>query len=373
MKITQIPVNPFFGTAIIVQLLLYFLYLKTDSYIFLGLYFGMSFPLAARLIGARISIKFIIVCGVTLISFVLFSITSKQVPVLISLYNLLYGLSALIAAYALFKINNPVRYIKFLFWCYTVFILYHFATLGFTNPDAYNEILSGSSRNYLSAIFILLMALLALSFLKEKSNIPLIYPTITFLGCVGLFGRSGIALSAVLLAFCLIRQKSYKLMVFAIIAITVFVAVNFQLIEAMLFEKTNFTNGLSSERTIFIQEYLTGITYDPSNLLFGRRLQDCCEWIILFGNPHNSFIMGHLRYGIVHTIFSIFIILFILWSRNLTFIFFGLIVLSRFFVDQLGLFTPFDVIIYYLMFLIYEEKTRKSQIKNQRTYSHHLV
>lgn len=359
MNLLNIKTLPIFGYMLITQFFLYFFYLKTDNYLFLGLYFGMSIPLALSFLGQRFNIKAIFLILLTVLLFFIFSIPSKEYPTFVGFYNMLYGISAFISAYALYRIKEPVKYIKFVFWAYTLFILYHFATLGFSNPDVYNEILAGSSRNYLSAISILVMVLLALTYEKEKKPIPLIYPLLTFLCCVGLFGRSGIALSAVFFFFCLFKQKNYKLIVISIVVMAITVFLNLHTIELLLSEKTNFTNGLSSERSIFIDEYTTHITYNLTDLFFGRRLQDCCEWIVLFGNPHNSFIMGHLRYGIIHTIFSLCILLFILFSRHLTFTIFGIVILSRFFVDQLGLFTPFDLVLYYLMFLIYEYKYKR--------------
>lgn len=156
------------------------------------------------------------------------------------------------------------------------------------------------------------------------------------------------------------KQKNYRLIgVFAVGTIA-FILVNLQSIILFAENSTNFTNGLSSERSIFINEYLTGITNSNSDFFFGRRIAECCSWIQTFqGNPHNSFIMGHMRYGVAHTLLSIGIVLYILLSKNITLILFGLVILSRFFVDQLGLFTPFDLVLYYLMFLIYEYKYKK--------------
>ncbi|TCB36824.1 hypothetical protein E0H82_03700 [Acinetobacter sp. ANC 4910] len=361
MNPLQIKTQNIFGCMLTIQFFLYFFYLKTDFYIFLGLYFAMSIPLSLSFTGQRFNVKAVFLVILTILLFSLFSISSKEYPTIVGFYNMLYGVSAFISAYALYRINNPIKYIKFVFWTYTIFIVYHFVVLGFSDTDAYNKILANSSRNYLSAIFILVMVLLALTYEKEKENIPLIYPAITFLCCVGLFGRSGIALSALFLFFCLFKQKNYKLMFASFIIIFLAIILNLNTIEILLSEKTNFTNGLSSERTIFIHEYLNHITYNLTDLFFGRKLQDCCEWIILFGNPHNSFIMGHLRYGIIHTIFSLCILLFIIFSRNINLTIFGIVILSRFSVDQLGLFTPFDLVLYYLMFLIYEYKYKRQK------------
>ncbi|MDC4051993.1 hypothetical protein [Acinetobacter baumannii] len=362
MNLLKLKKQNLLGYVLVAQLFLYFFYLKTSNYIFLGLYFSTFIPLVIFIATQRFKRSSFFAFFLIVLVFVIFSINSNQYPALISIYNFLYGIIAFFSAYALFKIDTPTKYIKLVFWPYLIFLIYLFATLGFSDPGLYNEVLANSSRNYLSAILILIMVLLALSFEKEKKNIPLIYPFLTFFCCVGLVGRSGIALSALFLLFCLFKQKNFKLMIASITTIAVIIALNFSTIEYFISEKTNFINGLNSERSIFLHEYLHNITYNYSELFFGRRLQNCCQFIILFENTHNSFIMGHLRYGIAHTIFSIGIFIYILLSRNITFILFGLIILSRFSVDQLGLFTPFDIVLYYLLFIIYQSKRKNNRL-----------
>lgn len=349
-----------FGALIVIQFYLYFFYLKTESYTFLASYFLLSIPIATVIIHQKLNQKILILLGVITLIFGFFGIYSKEFPVVVTYYNMLYGFSALIASYALYKTDKSEVFVKVLFWSYTAFIFYHFYTLGFKSPELYNDILKGSSRNYLSGIFVLLLILLALTYEKIKKPTPLIYPLITFVSCVGLFGRSGIVFSLAMLIFLMAKQKNYRLIgVFAVGTIA-FILVNLQSIILFAENSTNFTNGLSSERSIFINEYLTGITNSNSDFFFGRRIAECCSWIQTFqGNPHNSFIMGHMRYGVAHTLLSIGIVLYILLSKNITLILFGLVILSRFFVDQLGLFTPFDTVLFLLLFIIHGSKKKQ--------------
>ncbi|AWL29230.2 hypothetical protein DJ533_11960 [Acinetobacter defluvii] len=349
-----------FGTLIVIQFFMYFMYLRTESYIFLGTYFLISLPLLMVLLNKAINQKFFLLLGLITLILATFGLFSQEFPTLITYYNLLYGISSLITAYALFTLRNSETFIKILFWCYTSLILYYFYAFGFSDPDLYNEVLKGSSRNYLSAIFVILLALLALSFEKIKKPTPLIYPLVTFICCVGLFGRSGIVFSLVMLIFIMARQKNYKLIGVFFATIIVICIIKFNTIINFIELNTNFTNGLSSERSIFLTEYLTGIMHNNSDFFFGRKLSDCCSWIQSFqNNPHNSFIMGHLRYGIAHTLLSVGILIYIVLSRNLTLTLFGVVILSRFFVDQLGLFTPYDTVLFFLLFIIHSNNTIK--------------
>ncbi|MCG9516854.1 hypothetical protein MCL26_17290 [Acinetobacter pittii] len=346
--------------VLFLNLIIYFLYLKTGSHIFLGLYFASGFSLFFIFFQEKINIKILIIFMLMVAFFSIFGLMSQEFPFYINLYNELYGIVAFISAYILFLNKYSVSLVKLIFSLYASFVFYHVYKLGFNDPDLYNNLLEGSSRNYLSAIFILLLVLLILVHEKNKEKLSIIYPLVNFLGCVALFGRSGIVFSLLILLYFSYKKFGLKIFLLILTAILGMVFYKLNIIENIFLEKTNFVNGVSSERTIFLSEYLANITYKPYDLFFGRRLQSCCEWILLFNsNPHNSFIMGHIRYGIFHTLFSIGILIYILLSRNLTYIFLGFVVLSRFFVDQLGLFTAFDIVLFFLLLLIFSSQQKK--------------
>ncbi|EXB32802.1 hypothetical protein [Acinetobacter baumannii] len=345
------------GTSITLQLLAYILYYVTDSYIFLGMYFLAIVPNLILLFRYKLSKSFIALISILLLFFMAASYMSQTYPLVINLYNIIYGINSLIAAFLLYKNDEPEKYIKIVFWFLTAIIYYHIFKFGLSNPDLYNEVFAKSSRNYVSASYVIILCLLALCYEKKKETVPLIYALLTTIACVFLFGRSGIALSFLITLFVLIRQKNYYLIGISTTVLVIVLLANLSLIENFVFEKTNFSTGLESERSIFLNEYLNHITYSTYDLFFGRSINHCCTWITLFnGNPHNSFIMGHIRYGLLHTLFTLAILIYIISSKNLTLIFFGLIILSRFFTDQLGLFTGFDIALYFLLFLVYQYK-----------------
>lgn len=359
-NLLKLRVDRVLGFLVVAQIAIYILYLKFNHYFFLGAYFLTAIPMIISMWNARINKIFLLGLIIVLSLFLFFSFLSNTYPYYVNMYNLLYGIISLIGAYTLFRVSHAEKYIKFVFWLYTALVYFYIVKFGFGNPDLYNEVFSGSSRNYVSATYIMILVLLATAYEKSKSIVPLIYPLITLIACVFLFGRSGILLSLAITFLILIKQKNHYVTGFLVLIIASMVAIKFNQISDFVLSKTNFSTGVDSLRSNVIGEYLHQITYSNSDILLGRRISSCCTWITLLdGNPHNSFIMGHIRYGIIHIIFSLCILIYIFLSRNLTFIFFGLIIFGRMFVDQIGLFTGFDIVLYYLMFVIYGYKNKK--------------
>lgn len=362
-NILMLKKNTILGSLIVAQILSYILYIKFDHYAFLGLYFLSSIPLLAALANKSINSKTVFFLLTVLALFIFFSFFSQTNPAYVNLYNLLYGITSLIGAYSLYVLKGPEKFIKFIFWIYTALVYFYIVRFGFSDPDQYNEILAGSSRNYVSGIYLVLISLLALCYEQRKAVVPLIYPVITLIACIFLFGRSGILFAFLITIFVLLRQKNYYILSFLILATIGFIAFKFNEISDFILNKTNFSIGLESERSTILNQYLSNITYSNKDLFLGREISQCCSLIVtLDGNPHNSFIMGHIRYGVIHTIFSVCLLAFIFLSKNITLIFFGLIIFSRFFVDQMGVFTGFDIVLYYLLFLAYNQIQNKGKV-----------
>lgn len=333
---------------VFLQNLSYFLYLYTRNYIFLALYFATILPLLALVEYKRKYIQYYVVGIVVLIIFMITSLFSREFPFWISWYNLLYIITSLLAAYFYINSGKGVGIAKLSFYLYSLFLFYFIVKFG-SNGEAYNEILEGSSRNYLSAISIFLTINIYVQ-LIYRSKLLLIHPAlINFILCVLLFGRSGIALSLVILLF-VIYARSIKLFMASVFFLGVFALAYISNIILYLDSKTNFAIGLESERSIFRAEYLRGIFYN-FDFLVGRKISECCSYIQSFGNPHNSFIMGHMRYGIFHTVFSILILVFVFLKRDFLILFLVLIIFSRYFLDQLGLFAFFDYVLFGLIFI----------------------
>lgn len=345
-------------SLVFIQHIVYFVYLYTKDYIFLILYFLFIFPLFFLVRFKTNKIKYYFVILLFFILFMISSFFSREFSVLVSWYNLLYALAGMLGAYFYINSKKGILYSKISFFMYVVFLSFFIFKYG-ADGEAYNNILEGSSRNYLSAISIFLTINIYVQLIFREKEI-LIYPAIiNLILCLMLFGRSGIIISSVVFLFVL-YLRNIKFFLFSLFLIFVFFILYLSVFLMYLDERTNFAIGFESDRSIFLKEYMLNI-FNGSDFLTGRKISECCSYIASFsGNPHNSFIMGHLRYGLIHTVFSILLILFVLLKRNLIMLFFLLIIYSRFFLDQLGLFAFFDFFIFIVLYCCILQDKKKS-------------
>lgn len=352
-KLNKIDIGMF---LVFVQNIAYFMYLYTRSYSFLILFFIIIFPLIFFVDYKRKYISHYCFLLVIFVGFLVFGIFSQEYEFYVTWYNLLYLIAALLAAYFFINSQKGLFYSYLSFYLYSFFLTYFIIKLG-ANGEAYNEILEGSSRNYLSAISIFLTINIYVQLRFRFLKIVYIPAVLNFILCLLLFGRSGIALSFVILLFVsyIRNYKVFIILIFSALALTL---TYLTVIIDLLNQRSNFAIGLESERSIFRKEYLTNI-FSNNDFLFGRKISECCAFIQSFGNPHNSFIMGHLRYGIFHTFFSVLILFFVILKRDFILLFFVLIIFSRYFLDQLGLFAFFDFVLFSILFLLLIKKDSK--------------
>lgn len=349
--------------CVFLQYFSYFMYLTKYDYIFLFLYFCMSLIILVGVVlytKARFHLRFIY--GLLCVLGLLFvgAYFSNEYPFYIGVYNILYAVSSLCSAYVIFISKNIYRKASLLFVLFSLFVLFKIVTLGLGNPDAYNNIFENGSRNYVSAILIFFLSLLILIYDKDRKEISFFYPFFTLLLSVLLYGRSGIVITFILVLFIVFRGKILSLKYFTIIILSLLIPV----IIIYFGESSSFAeHGVDSGRFKMLEQYFDGIGSNYSELFFGRNVEDCCVTIAIFeGNPHNSFIMGHIRYGIVHTILSLIVMLYIFSSRYWVYIFCGLVFYIRISLDLLGLFTPFDIVLYYILFLAFDKKAHSKKL-----------
>ena len=70
-------------------------------------------------------------------------------------------------------------------------------------------------------------------------------------------------------------------------------------------------------------------------------------------NPHDSFLSRHVLYGLFHEIFFILLLYYIfIKAKKLLFWFLTFCLLIRYLLDILGLFSPFEVSLFYIFILI---------------------
>lgn len=351
IKLNPVPI------ILLSQLLSYFFYVKFDNYIFLLFYLALG-VVSIFFVSKKQKISNFILFSCFSMLFITFAFFSRNNSFLLNVYNFSLGLFSLLSASLLLKINNSYKYIRFVFILYTFMIFYYFLKFGISEPDLYNNIFEKGSRNYVSGIYVLILCLLILTYEKQKLKVPFLYPVLTFLGCVILYGRSGIMISFSILVYLYLFNKKYWLLklVLSFFVLSLLI-LNLDLIVNFFSEKTSFSYGIKSDRSVMIEEYLNGLIEQNFAVLFGANIQECCNLISSFdNNPHNSFIAGHMRFGIVHTIFVIFTFIYVISSKNLLYIFLLIIIYSRFFLDQLGMFSPLDIVIFYLLLLVKEKK-----------------
>jgi hypothetical protein len=176
-------------------------------------------------------------------------------------------------------------------------------------------------------------------------------------------GRSSIVVSLLLLLFIFCYQFSLisnisKIKRLAIIAslIVSFVYFNYQLLM-QLYESSfgRFIElGVSMTGREDINEvYLNKIENDPISLIFGVTLDDPIFATFDF-NLHNSFFSAHYFWGILSFLFFGVILAAFFVKGGLFYKGLLVILLARGFTDQIFFIDFMDVIIYYLMFLIFK-------------------
>lgn len=341
---------------IFIQFLSVFFFLKEGNYFFLLGYFVLALPIVIIVLYQHtVSLEFILGFTVLYVLFFILGMLDRSFPPFSSQYVLTYSITSMITAYAMFKLPSIVLLSRTLFFLYVLFLFSLVMELGVSDVDAYNVVLNGASRNYLSALLILLSLGVALAYLKDNRKLPIFEFFCSFIFCLVLYGRSGIMISLMLL-FLAIYERNKILFIMLLCVGMVFFFSYADLIGETVIQQTNFNRGLESGRSTINIEYLSSL-FDLENLIRGSSFQECCLSIIeLDNNPHNSFIMGHARYGILHTLLGVVIFVYILTSRRLVYIGLALVVYLRYALDTMGLFAYYDVYLYLLIFMVYRSR-----------------
>ncbi|MDK3108273.1 hypothetical protein QPK80_07205 [Providencia rettgeri] len=299
---------------------------------------------------------------------IFFSFFSRSYDEISGILGIVYIVTPCIMCYGIYRSKHELLISRVFFYSFFLYTIPFFISVGVSNPDGYNEILSGASRNIVGAIFILLSCFHIAVNIRVKNKYPFLVPLISFICCVMLFGRSGIIISFFVLSLCSVNifNKKYTVIVLCLVA----AVISYYMIEIQeyIMTKTNFAMGAESPRSLMIKQYLSAI--DLQGFVFGNDYYSCCSEVIKYGvNPHNSFIMGHARYGISHTIIVVCLLTYAMIKSRFLSVILLLVIFSRYFVDQLGLFSPMDFIILYVIFCLPRSKqniklTKHTQYKS---------
>lgn len=247
---------------------------------------------------------------------------------------------------------------------YYIWFLFNGLEIGFL-PQHVNVYFDGYSRNMVSSIAIIFQIFYSLSMYRYKGVLPKLTPILTFVLSVTAYGRTGIALSFIIIFYSLfkdfkIQAKYYKL---TIITITVLLSIlfmqNIDLILEYINISTNFGAGLSSPRSIFINDYVNTLNF--GTIIVGSDLSLIPSISMFENNPHNTYLLGHAAFGIIYIIvmlsvllYSLYIILF--YNNTLTYFLFLTIYMTKFATDTGGLFGPSDILFYYMLFCLHKSK-----------------
>lgn len=196
------------------------------------------------------------------------------------------------------------------------------------SPEAFNHYFPSSSRNGVSGALIFFQIFYSAAYFWKERRAPAITPMLTFAICVALFGRSGIIVSAAIVAATVlqnVRTAPVKSIASALVTGAVLViVVFFPLLPADLAEVprgdsgiisnglgdrvddpalSEFRLGLYSIRNVMMAEYLARLS--PQTILLGVPLHTV-PWIAEYGgNAHNSYLRGHAFYGVVYLVFML--------------------------------------------------------------------
>lgn len=333
------------------QLLLILLHLITSDLIFyVGLFVFMPLNVLYLFGRLKIDVKDLFYFLIFTFIFLIFGLIGPSSINEIFVSWLMLVFSAIFSFIIIEKINIKVLV------CFLYFINLYVLFVGYQNefdPLFGNDIFFNKSRNYVSAT-ISLFTLLYLTLVRYYNvKIDSILLILLFLNCIFLYGRSGIVVGFLILVLGLYYRYGVKFTILLTLISSIFLG----LIYDFILSATNFTEGLDTPRNLLRDEYLNAISLSGYNFIFGADIRYCCNTIAFYGfNPHNSFILSHSIYGLSSILFIFFSSFLVFITRRLDFFIIYIILLLRYLLDSIGLFTYFDVVLFVLLILCYKFK-----------------
>jgi|GEM_PF-2863847 len=307
--------------------------------------------------------KIIIVPLLLLIGMIMYATFAKvlgqNVTPVFAIISLLYFLSAIWISKQNEQLVCKSAFISLML--YYVFFIVSGLEKGFA-PYEINEYLENSSVNGVSALALIFQIFYSTSYYKLHKKLPYITPLITMVICIMAFGRSGIAVSVlILLLTFFVNYKHYKILnSFFLVSLIVLFLFLFQELLQFFEHYTNFGRGLESPRQEMLNDYLSVVNF-ISFFTGGINLLSIPSISIHDGNPHNAYIYSHAGLGILYLMFIVSIWLYVFYIFTFyknTLVYFSFLMLFsiRFFFDTGSLFGASDFLFYYLLICLYKEK-----------------
>lgn len=251
---------------------------------------------------------------------------------------------------------------------YYVFLAVSGLRFGFSANDINNYLL-GASRNVVSALAIFLQVLYSSLYYRYHGRLPVVTPMLTFVVCFLAYGRTGLALSFVMLVLSLfhgfnLKNNKVKLGFISILAVIsfLFLIINFDYFYTTIISNTNFKSGLDTPRSQMLIDYLNFIGLHE--YIVGVDLSSIASIAYYNSNPHNSYVYGHANYGFFYILVLLFLFFYLfiktVFYKDVTvYLLLLFICLARIFLDILTLFGLYDFVVYILIFMLAERTTLK--------------
>lgn len=269
------------------------------------------------------------------------------------LNSILFTFVNLSFAYIYVHFERELKGIKVLFWLITGYFFY-FIIFGL-DP---NEALVAHSRNYISVYYLLISILYYIEEYKFSKKIKFVPSAFFLIVCIWAFGRTSVFVGIVFFIGIIFLEFKLNIKKATLIVLTVLVTI---LILDYIGVFSNYVNYAlqrfmeksvkGDPRFLILNNYISNIT--ASSFLTGFNVNNKQHLFLGYGQPHNSFIEMHYRYG-VWSLFKIIIVVFGLiksfFTKKLIFLFLFLILFRSFF--DIMIFSPdqFDFVIYIVIY-----------------------
>ena len=292
--------------------------------------------------------------------------------------NILWIWAYLGVALILYEYGIPKWLAFVLFYAFSAFLCF----LAFRGEVQSNEVIEHGSANNVSILCIYCLFVYYLS-VRDVSYKMLPYLPIIVIAFLSLWtgNRSGIISSGVFFVAVLIinnkfsakghkrLQNTFLLIAVAIIVVYFFLYYYSQF-DVALENKVDRGGGMSSARTFIWAEYLGGMFDSLGNFIFGVPGNSTLYPYLSYyaGNPHNSFLMAHAKFGLAGFLIVLYVVMRTAWmsKQRKDYVIGALlaIVVVRSFFDWTAFPGLYDVMFWYFIFYIGQKlSTRKTAIK----------
>lgn len=255
-----------------------------------------------------------------------------------------------LALYCIDNLNKLKIHILIILWINMLYIVYQILYLGMIPNEIYEKL--GLSRNHGGLLLCLFAGFYCYIKKITTGEGSILIPLLSIFCAYLLVGRSSLGLLIALFFVSVIAKGKINVIVLIFLFIVMFL-VYFREEIVFLYEASSFAeNGMESSRYKIWDSYFNNLTI--TSTLFGLETIDIPVLRDYGGNPHNSFLNFHRRFGFI-PILLFFIIscasMFkYLKSKDYYLFFIMLIIYSRIFFDSDCFIGPYDYILYTIVF-----------------------